>query len=151
MPTLAMVECNVYDSSFFGALNSLDDGFFVRKPKQVALKLCNELHPKTDHEHPEREYMYSSTLSLTSGLDGVGCQHHALAALPPGKRPGTPCTGGWVGLTAGLDTCGKSRPRRDSIPGPSSPLGVAIPTELSQPIFKLKPNYACVQITISTT
>ena len=29
--------------------------------------------------------MYSSILSLTSALDGVGCQRHALAALPPGK------------------------------------------------------------------
>ena len=39
---------------------------------------------------------------------------------PPGKRPVTHCTGGWVGPSAGLDT-GKSRPHRDSIPGPSSP------------------------------
>jgi hypothetical protein len=27
----------------------------------------------------------------------VGGQHHALAALSPGKRPGTHCTGSWVG------------------------------------------------------
>jgi hypothetical protein len=39
---------------------------------------------------------------------------------PPGK-PGIHCTGGWVGTRAGLDRCGKSRPHRDSIPGPSSP------------------------------
>ena len=31
---------------------------------------------------------------------------------------------------AGLDVCGKSRLHRDSIPGPSSPYRVAIPTEL---------------------
>jgi hypothetical protein len=29
--------------------------------------------------------MYSSTLPLTSALDGVGGQRHAQAALPPGK------------------------------------------------------------------
>ena len=29
--------------------------------------------------------MYSSTLSLTSALDGVGGQRHAPAALPTGK------------------------------------------------------------------
>jgi len=29
--------------------------------------------------------MYSSTLSLTSALDGVGGQHQAPAVLPPGK------------------------------------------------------------------
>jgi hypothetical protein len=27
----------------------------------------------------------------------VGGQRHALAALHPGKKPGTHCTGGWVG------------------------------------------------------
>jgi hypothetical protein len=50
--------------------------------------------------------------------------------LYPRDRPGTHCTGGWVGPRAGLDVCEKSRPHRDSIPGPSSPYSVAIPTEL---------------------
>jgi hypothetical protein len=35
-----------------------------------------------------------------------------------------------VGPRDGLGRCGKSRPLRDSIHGPSSPLPVAIPTEL---------------------
>jgi len=35
-----------------------------------------------------------------------------------------------MGPRAGRDTRGKSRPHRDSIPGPSSPYQVAIPTEL---------------------
>ena len=46
-----------------------------------------------------------TTLSLTSALDGVGGQRHAPAALPPGKRPGTLCIGGWVGPRAGLNGC----------------------------------------------
>jgi hypothetical protein len=41
--------------------------------------------------------------------------------VPPEKRPGTHCIGGWVGPRAGLDGCEKSRPHQDSIPGPSSP------------------------------
>ena len=41
---------------------------------------------------------------------GVGGQCHALAALPPGRRPSIHCIGGWVGLRAGLEGCGKSRP-----------------------------------------
>ena len=41
---------------------------------------------------------------------GVGGQLHALAALPPGKRPGTHCIGGSVGPRAGLDGCVKSGP-----------------------------------------
>jgi hypothetical protein len=48
----------------------------------------------------------------------VGGKLHTPAALSPGKRPGTHCTGGWMGPTDGLDGCGKSRPHRDSIPGP---------------------------------
>jgi hypothetical protein len=48
-------------------------------------------------------------LPLTSALDGVGSQRHAPADLPPGKKPGTHCTGGWVGPTGGLDGYGKSR------------------------------------------
>ena len=46
----------------------------------------------------------------------VGGQLHSPVALPPGKRPGTHCVGGWVGPRAGLDGCGKSRLHRDSIP-----------------------------------
>ena len=33
----------------------------------------------------------------------VGGQRHAPNVLPPGRRPGTHCTGGWVGPTASLD------------------------------------------------
>jgi hypothetical protein len=42
----------------------------------------------------------------------VGSQLHAPAALPPGKRPGTHCIGGWMGPRAGLDWRGKYRPHR---------------------------------------
>jgi len=65
--------------------------------------------------------MYSSTLSLTSALGGVGGQRHAPAALPPGKRIGAHCIVGWMGPRPGLDECGKSHPHRDPIPGPPSP------------------------------
>jgi hypothetical protein len=41
--------------------------------------------------------------------------------LYPRERPGTHCTGGWVGPRTGLDGCEKSRPHWDSIPEPSSP------------------------------
>ena len=44
-----------------------------------------KVHPRTGHEGPEGQKKYSSTLSLTSVLDGVGGQRHAPAALPPGK------------------------------------------------------------------
>jgi hypothetical protein len=62
-----------------------------------------KVHPRTGYEGPEGEYRYSCTLSLTSALDGVDGQRHAPAALPPGERPGTNCTGGWLGPRAGLE------------------------------------------------
>ena len=39
----------------------------------------------TGHEGLQVEWKYSSTLSLTSALDGVCGQRHALAALLPGR------------------------------------------------------------------
>ena len=41
---------------------------------------------------------------------GVSGNNHAPADLPPGKRRGTPCTEGLVGLMTGQDGCGKPRP-----------------------------------------
>jgi len=41
---------------------------------------------------------------------GMRGQRHAPAAPYPQERPGTHCTGGWVGLRAGMEWCGKSRP-----------------------------------------
>jgi len=71
---------------------------------------------------------------MTSALDGVGGRH-APAAPYPRERPGTHCTGGWVGPRAGLDKCGKSRPPPGLGPGPSNPYRVAVPTELLRPQY----------------
>ena len=43
------------------------------------------------------------------------------------ETTGTHCTVGWVGPAVGVDGCGKISPHRDSIPGPSSPMPVAVP------------------------
>jgi hypothetical protein len=50
-------------------------------------KVKGQLHLRTGHEGPEREYRYSSALSLTSTLHGVGGQHHAPVALPREREP----------------------------------------------------------------
>jgi len=42
-----------------------------------------------------------------------------------------------VGHRAGLDRQGKSRPHRDSIPRPSTPKPVTIPTVVSQPTHRV--------------
>jgi len=57
---------------------------------------------------------------------GMGGQRDVPADLPPGNIPGTHCMGGWVGPRDSLDRCGKSRPNRDSIPGPSSPVVISL-------------------------
>ena len=66
------------------------------------------------------EVQLYSFFNLGAGWDWV-FNATSPAALPPRKRPGTLCIGGLVGPRAGVDRCGKSRPHRDSIPGPSSP------------------------------
>jgi len=55
-----------------------------------------KVYPRTAHESPEREKTYSSNLSLTLALDGVGGQRHAPAALPP-----IPIVYRWVGRPQG--------------------------------------------------
>ena len=66
---------------------------------------------------------------------GVGGERHAPAALPPEKRTGTHCIGGWVDPRACLDWCGKSLPHRDSIPGPSRCTDWAIPAHIRSAVI----------------
>jgi hypothetical protein len=54
----------------------------LRKPIDVNIQCRKgEVHLITCHEDAEGGWRYSYTLSLTSALDGVGGQLHALAAL----------------------------------------------------------------------
>jgi hypothetical protein len=52
------------------------------------------------------ERLYSSYSFSTSALDGGEwlVSRPSRAFTPGEKNPGTHCTGGWVGSTAGLDT-----------------------------------------------
>jgi hypothetical protein len=61
--------------------------FWTSNFEQIKVKGKGKDHPRTGHEGPEGEQTYTSTLPLTSALDGVGGQRHAPAALPPGKDP----------------------------------------------------------------
>jgi len=58
---------------------------------------------------------------VLAAIHVAGVRGDPCGAVRCTERPGTHCTGGWVGLRAGLDRCGESRPHRDSIPRPSSP------------------------------
>ena len=67
-------------------------------------KVKVEVHRRTGYEGPEGVYRYSSTLSLTSALEGVGGKGQATAALPLGK------TRYPLYRRLGLDGCEKSCP-----------------------------------------
>ena len=49
-----------------------------------------EVHPRTGHEGPEGEQRYSSTLSLTSALDGGGWPMSSPGRFTPGKEDPVP-------------------------------------------------------------
>ena len=103
--------------TLFWRQQGCEDRWLFREATQSESKF----HPKTGDEGPEgEEEVYSSTLSLTYALGGVGGQRHAPAAIPPGKtryrlyrRLGEPY--GQSGRVR------KISPPRDSIPEPSSP------------------------------
>jgi hypothetical protein len=84
---------------------------------QVVYSTARKSHLTTRYTSAELRYKYSSNLSLTSALDGVGGQHHVRSAS--GKKPDTHCTVGLVGLGVALDRCGKSRLSRVVSPGSS--------------------------------
>ena len=68
-------------------------------------------------------------------------QRHAPAALYPRERPGTYCTGGWVGPRAGpragLDRCGKSRPPPGFDPQTIQPIASHYNDHTTQPQYSI--------------
>ena len=59
----------------------------IREQHSIVLRYVHlKVHPRTVHEGAEREQRYSSTLSLTSALDGLGGLRNAPAVLSPGKN-----------------------------------------------------------------
>jgi hypothetical protein len=75
--------------------------------KNVIIDIKGEVRPRTDHEGTEGEWRYSSTLSLTSALDGRVWFTLRSCLFIPGKKTVSYCTGGWVGPRASLDGYGK--------------------------------------------
>jgi hypothetical protein len=55
-------------------------------------------------------------------LEGVRDQRHAPAVLYPQERPGTHCTGGWVGPRAGLENLAPTGIRSPDRPARSQSL-----------------------------
>jgi hypothetical protein len=62
-------------------------------------------------------------------------QRHAPAAFYRRERPGTYCTGGWVGPRAGLDMCGKPRPPLGFDPRTVQPVASRYTDYATRPTF----------------
>jgi hypothetical protein len=54
-------------------------------PRTSHMGVKGAVHPRTKHEGPQVEYIYSSTRSLTSALNGGEWSMPRPAALPQGK------------------------------------------------------------------
>ena len=73
----------IYIATQLGSSYSLDkmkEFFYLTSGKGKGL-------PRTDHEDPEGEQMYSSTLPSTSALDGGGWSTPRPGRFTPGKDP----------------------------------------------------------------
>jgi len=86
-----------------------------------SVNVKGKVHPRTDHEASEGEQIYSSDLPSTSTLNEGWVVNATLQPLYPRETPGTHYIGSWVGLTACLGGCGKSRPPPTRIPSPDRP------------------------------
>jgi len=81
---------------------------FIKVKLKVTIQQATKLRGTVD---------YSSTLYLTSALDGGGWSTPRPGTFTPWKDsvPIVVCS------RVGLEVCGRSRPHQDSIPGPSIP------------------------------
>ena len=99
--------------------------------------------PFIGHEGPQGEQRYSSTLFLTSALEGgEGSASRPGRTLPPGKTR-------YPLYRRLCEPQGRSGQVR--IPGPSSPQIVAIPTELSRPTTATAVSHTVSQQHVSAT
>jgi len=97
--------------------------FCARVCREVLRKTAKG-HPKSCNDGAEGDERYSSTLSLTSALDGADGQRHTPAALLSGMRPGNHRTGSGVGpqgRSVWMQKISAPPPNLDSIHGPCSP------------------------------
>ena len=90
-----------------------ETGLEVKK-KKIKFALENAMKAQRETKR------YSSTLSLTSALDGGGWLTPRHGCLTPGKTPVTYYKGSWLSPRAGMHWCGSSRLHRDSSPRQSS-------------------------------
>jgi hypothetical protein len=72
------------NESLISLVTMLDNVHQQEMKSENYAKGKGEGHSRTGHEGSEGEWRYSSTLSLTPALDGVGEQRHAQAILQPG-------------------------------------------------------------------
>ena len=97
-----MEEVRKETSFYYTALrnNIQENKVAANKP---AVNVNGEVNLLTCYEGPEGKIKYSSTLSLTSSLDGGGWSTPRSGRYTHGKRADTHCKGRWVCPRVGLD------------------------------------------------
>jgi hypothetical protein len=111
---------------------------YIRQNNRQMYIICIYIYEGKGKDHPitdSKTQRRGRVIALHLGAGRGWVVSTTPRPLYPRERPGTHCTGGWVGPRAGLDVFEKSLPYRDSIPGPSSPQPVTILTELSRPPY----------------
>jgi hypothetical protein len=105
--------------------------------KFLFIKSC-QFRPWVGEDGPEGEYRCSSTLSLTSALEGMGDERNVPAALPPppGEGPGTRSIAGWVSHRAGLDGCENLAPTGIRSPDRPARSDWAIPAHFIHKLYR---------------
>jgi hypothetical protein len=78
---------NKLDPVFCNSVNKLTDHSVYITCKSCHKNCKYKVHPRTGHEGPEGLQMHSSTLSLTSALDGGGWSMPGPGSFAPEKDP----------------------------------------------------------------
>ena len=114
------------------------------------VRVKGKVHPTTGHKAHKGQKRYRFTLSLASAQDGGGWSTPRPGRFTPRKDP-VPTVQEAGQAPGTIWSCVENlAPHWDSIPGPTSPQRVAIPTELSRPFHSGKDNQKFQSLALQT-
>jgi len=121
--TYAMKVCNPTAKSHLALGRECVDYHTFKSQQSMDydyIRAYKVVHPRTGHGGPQGSRGITLLFNLGDRYSGKSMPRPC-SALLLGNRPSIHHIGGQVGRMAGHSGCGKFRPRRNSIPGPSSP------------------------------
>jgi hypothetical protein len=121
LPTIAQVHSDFPNTPYYSVHAN-----YLPYLERISLRgcTCMTVRYRSPYNRPPRAQRGSRGIAIL--ILNLGTRKGwVVSAMPrplyPQERSSTHCTGGWVGPRASPDVGQKSRPHRDSIPGPSSP------------------------------